>query len=173
MTPKSLLREPKACCSREDLEYGRFQTVMDDPRATDRAGSIRRLIFCTGKIYVDLIKTPDFENSTDVAAIRIEELYPFPLAEIRDVIARYPNAEDYVWLQEEPKNMGAWFYIYPRLNEVLLRGLQLRYVGRAASASTAAGTESAHFAEQARILSQAVSWETESSLTRSKDTNVH
>ncbi|WIG57942.1 MAG: 2-oxoglutarate dehydrogenase E1 component [Ktedonobacterales bacterium] len=155
LTPKSLLRHPRAASSLRDLAAGRFQPVLDDPIATKRRGRVERLILCSGKVAIDFIGA-NTEQSGDVALARVELLYPFPERELREVMARYPKLREVVWMQEEPRNMGAWTYIAPRLREILPDGLALRYVGRPERASTAEGLAEAHAAEQARILEAAV-----------------
>ena len=129
MTPKSLLRHPRAGSSLIDLAEGSFQTVIDDPVATQHADEVTRLVLCSGKVYIDLAGTDAFATAERVAVARIEQLYPFPAEEIKRVIAGYPNLRELVWLQEEPQNMGAWNFVAPRLRDQAdWRGL-LSYVG--------------------------------------------
>ncbi len=154
LTPKSLLRHPKAASPLVDLAQGTFMPVLDDLAAQERATEITRLILCSGKVYVDLITSPQWEQSRHVAIVRVEQLYPFPEEELRQVIERYPNALDVVWLQEEPKNMGAWAFVAPRLAP-LLGERTLRYIGRPERASPAEGLAELHEQEQARIVSEA------------------
>jgi 2-oxoglutarate dehydrogenase E1 component len=154
MTPKSLLRHPKAASPLAELAQGSFRPVLDDPEAGERAPEITRLILCCGKVYVDLITSPQWEQARHVAIVRVEQLYPFPGEELRQVIERYPNARDVVWLQEEPKNMGAWTFIEPRLRP-LLDDRTLRYIGRPERASPAEGLAELHDQEQARIVTEA------------------
>lgn len=156
MTPKSLLRHPKAGSSLNDLSQGRFMRVIDDTDAQQRADQVQRLIFCTGKVHVDLVTSIAPEQMSHVAVVRIEELYSFPAAEIQKVLERYPNIQEVVWLQEEPKNMGAWSYVAPRLKALLPVDLPFVYVGRAESASPAEGSQSDHAEEQQRIIHHAV-----------------
>ncbi len=154
MTPKSLLRDPLAGSSLADLTTGTFQTVIDDARAHERADQVTRLIFCTGKVYVDLLKSKTFAADTDprLAAARVEQLYPFPAEEIQKVVAGYPNLREVVWLQEEPRNMGAWRFLSTRLREIVSPSIRVDYVGRPESASPAEGSGPRHTAEQNRIL---------------------
>lgn len=154
MTPKSLLRHPKAMSPVRELAEGAFHPVLDDPTAADRRSDVTRLIFCSGKVYVDLVTSPLFSAARHVAIVRVEELYPFPEEELAAVIARYPNARDVVWLQEEPKNMGAWTFVQPRL-QPLLGDRTLRYIGRPERASPAEGLAEMHEQEQARIVAEA------------------
>lgn len=156
MTPKSLLRHPKAGSSLHDLSHGRFMRVIDDVEAQQRADRVQRLIFCTGKVHVDLVSSIAPEQLTNVAVVRIEELYSFPAADVQKVLSSYPNIQEVVWLQEEPKNMGAWSYVAPRLKALLPNEMPFVYVGRAESASPAEGSQSDHAEEQQRIIQHAV-----------------
>jgi len=154
MTPKSLLRHPKAASPLAELAHGSFKPVLDDSQAGERAPEITRLILCSGKVYVDLVTSPHWEEARHVAIVRVEQLYPFPEEELRRVIDRYPNARDVVWLQEEPRNMGAWTFMEPRLRP-LLGDRALRYIGRPERASPAEGLADLHDQEQARIVTEA------------------
>ena len=116
MQPKSLLRLPAATSQLEDLSAGRFQPVLDDPAAADRRERVRRLVFCTGKIYYDMLDARTRAgDEPGVALVRVEELAPWPHEAIAGIVDAYPNIEDVVWAQEEPRNMGAWTYVSPRL----------------------------------------------------------
>jgi 2-oxoglutarate dehydrogenase E1 component len=154
MTPKSLLRHPRAMSPMRELAEGRFQSVLDDPTARQRPDDVTRLILCSGKVYVDLVTSQFAANASHVAIVRVEELYPFPDDELAAILRQYPNARDVVWLQEEPKNMGAWTYMQPRL-QPLLNGRTLRYIGRPERASPAEGFAEMHEQEQARIIAEA------------------
>ncbi|GAB4166606.1 MAG: 2-oxoglutarate dehydrogenase E1 component [Roseiflexaceae bacterium] len=154
MTPKSLLRHPRAGSSLADLTEGRFYRVIDDPTGRERAAQVSRLILCSGKVIVDLYNGLGDQPPTDVAIARVEELYSFPAEEIRTVITGYPALREVVWLQEEPRNMGAWSYIAPRLRELLPSTIELAYVGREASASPSEGSLALHDLEQKRIVEQ-------------------
>jgi 2-oxoglutarate dehydrogenase E1 component len=155
MTPKSLLRHPRAGSSLADLAEGHFQRVIDDPDARERADQVARLVLCTGKIYVDLLGAPGGGQAPGVAVARVEELYSFPAEELRALISGYSALREVVWLQEEPQNMGAWNYVEPRLRELLDPAIPLVYVGRPASASPAEGSLALHTVEQARIIARA------------------
>ena len=162
-TPKSLLRHPRAGSSLADLAEGRFQRVIDDPTGRARAEEVTRLVLCTGKVYIDLLgalptngANSDYGMPPNVAVARIEELYSFPADELRAVIAGYPALRELIWLQEEPRNMGAWNYIAPRLREIVDPALPIAYVGRPDSASPAEGALSLHTVEQARIIAEAL-----------------
>ncbi len=150
MTPKSLLKDASVASSLADLAEGVFQPVLRDIASEKRAERVTRLVLCSGKVYVELMKHPAFAGAELVAAVRVEELYPFPVDEIRDVIRTYPNLLEVVWLQEEPANMGAWSFVAPRLDELFH---PVHFVGRPESASPAEGSKMRHDIEQARILS--------------------
>jgi 2-oxoglutarate dehydrogenase E1 component len=151
MQPKSFLRLAEAASTLEDLAAGTFRAVIDDARV--KPAEVTRVVLCTGKMYWDLALAG--ERPAHVALVRVEELYPFPREALAEVLARYPKATDVVWAQEEPQNMGAWTHMMPRLAG-LLDGRLPRYVGRPERASPAEGYESAHKAEQARIVAEAL-----------------
>ena len=157
MTPKSLLRHPQASSRLEDLAEGTWRPVFDDPWATDeRAAGVTRLVLCTGKLYYELLAEAEKMTAERPALIRLEQLYSFPWSESRQVLARYPNVQQLIWAQEEPRNMGAWNYLDPKLRELLPAGAELRYVGRPERASPAEGYPAAHMAEQSRIVADAL-----------------
>ncbi len=156
MTPKSLLRHAKAGSSLSDLSHGKFQRIIDDGDVQQNRDVVSRLILCSGKVYVDLVSSIPSEERTTVAVVRIEELYSFPTEELADVVRGYGNLRDVVWLQEEPQNMGAWSYVAPHIKAVLPATVPFGYVGRAASASPAEGSQSDHVEEQNRIIHRAV-----------------
>ena len=153
MTPKSLLRLAAAGSSLSELASGRFQPVRDDAAVADRRDRITRVVFCSGKVYYDLVKE---RGDAPVAVVRVEELYPWPHEALAQVLDGYPNAAEVVWAQEEPQNMGAWTYAAPRLAAVTGNKLAPRYVGRPERASPAEGFLGAHQAEQARIVAEAL-----------------
>jgi 2-oxoglutarate dehydrogenase E1 component len=163
MSPKSLLRHPLAASSIDQLAGGVFQPVLADESAAERAEGVTRLVLCSGKVYVDLVGSTEEQRAERagiagrerVAIGRVEELYPFPEAEIGALVAAYPNLREVVWVQEEPQNMGAWSYIAPRLAEMLL--VPLRYEGRPERASPAEGYQHRHLREQNRIVTAALS----------------
>tara|TARA_R110002096_G_scaffold137208_1_gene290331 strand:+ start:2380 stop:5115 length:2736 start_codon:yes stop_codon:yes gene_type:complete len=123
-TPKSLLRHPKAVSSLNDLATGKFQEVIDD---TINPKGVKKLIFCTGKFYYDLLAEREVLNRNDVALVRIEQLFPLHLDKIQEVINRYPNVETYAWAQEEPRNMGAWSHMAQRMDLLKLEGITRPY----------------------------------------------
>jgi 2-oxoglutarate dehydrogenase E1 component len=153
MQPKSLLRLAKAASRLADLAETGFRTVIDDPQGEAKRESARRLVFCTGKIYYDLTAKPVRD---DVAVVRVEELHPWPHDEVSRVLDLYPQVRDVAWVQEEPKNMGAWSYVAPRLRGSVGNALVIRYIGRVVRASPAEGHSQAHADEQARIVAEAV-----------------
>ena len=150
LQPKSLLRLPQAASTLNDLANNSFQSVIDDPAMSDKRDDVRRLAFCTGKLYYDLIASPN--RSPNVAVVRVEELYPWPNEDIARITAQYPALEQIVWAQEEPRNQGAWTYVQPRLRASAGAALGVSYIGRAERASTAEGYKDAHDIEQARIV---------------------
>jgi 2-oxoglutarate decarboxylase len=156
MTPKSLLRLPQAASRLVDFIEGRFQPVLGDPNADP--AEVTRLVLCTGKIFYDLLTTKarDEAASQHVAIGRVELLYPFPQTEILDIVAQYPSLREVVWVQEEPRNMGARAYMSPRLLQVLPENLNFGYVGRPERAASGEGYPIAHATEQHRILATAL-----------------
>lgn len=150
MQPKSMLRLPQASSRLEDLVQGAFHPVIDDPIASLRRDDVRRIVFCTGKVYYDLALAAN--RNPNVALVRVEELYPWPHEEIQRIMDLYPAIEQVVWAQEEPKNQGAWTYVQPRLRASAGAAVGVRYVGRPERASPAEGYADAHQQEQARIV---------------------
>jgi 2-oxoglutarate dehydrogenase E1 component len=158
MTPKSLLRNPAAASTIDQLTQGTFRAVLDDVRV-DAPESVTRLVLCSGKIAVELESGAQREEAADVAVARLELLAPFPEDDLARVLGRYPNLEELVWAQEEPRNMGAWAYVAPRLRALLEaqdRPLPLGYVGRPERASPAEGSLDRHGVEQSRIVEAAL-----------------
>ena len=160
MTPKSLLRHPAANSSLRELAEGRFEAVIDDHERDPK--KVKRLILCSGKVYVDLISSDQHAERDDIAIVRIEQLYPFPKNELVEVINRYTGLEDLVWVQEEPRNMGAWRFMQPRLGDILpvRRGAKTKkvdfdYIGRRRFASPAEGYSTWHKVTQAQIIADA------------------
>ena len=156
MTPKSLLRLPAAASRIDDLAHGGFQPVIDDAEIGD-VGAVRKIVFCSGKVYYDLIDARSKSKDLSVALVRLEQFYPFPLRSVRAAIEKYASATQCAWVQEEPHNMGGWAFVRERLESLLGEGRELRYIGRAASASPATGSYSVHQQEQADLVSQALS----------------
>ena len=150
MSPKSLLRFKPAASALEDLTEGRFEPVLDDPVTLDPA-DVRTIALCSGKVFYEIARAREARADLGVAAIRVEELYPLPEAGIESALARFPNASDVVWAQEEPINMGPWWYIAQKLPPLLGRRT-LRYAGRDDAASPAAGSYALHQREQSALL---------------------
>ena len=153
MTPKSLLRHPLAAATLRELAEGSWQRTMDDP-GVDPAG-VQRLIWCSGKVYVDLLSSDARSAAGHVAIARLEQLYPFPYEDVQAVLDRYPNLAEVVWLQEEPKNMGAWESVRPGFAELLEGRCPLRYSGRTRRASPAEGSMAWHKATQQALVARA------------------
>jgi 2-oxoglutarate dehydrogenase E1 component len=154
MTPKALLRLKGAAARLEELAEGGFQHLIDDPRG--RHASARRLVLCSGKLYYDIAGHELYEGAGHVAVARLEQLYPFPAAQTRQLLAGYERLEEVVWAQEEPQNMGAWRTIRHRIEEALPEDVTLRYLGRPWRASPSEGYPTAHLREQDRIVREAL-----------------
>jgi 2-oxoglutarate dehydrogenase E1 component len=129
--------------------------VIDDPQADGRRETVTRLVLCSGKVAVDLEASNQRETAANVAVARVEQLAPFQNSALRAVIGQYPNLTEIAWLQEEPRNMGAWTYMEPRLRELTGGAIPIDYIGRPERASPAEGSAEAHADEQARIVSEA------------------
>ena len=157
MTPKSLLRNKDASSPLAEFTKGGFQTVIPDQSGELLAEKVKRLIMCSGKVYYDLVKKREERKSTDVAIIRIEQLYPFPHKTFGTEMKRYPNLTEVVWCQDEPQNQGAWFFVQHFIHENMQDGQRLGYAGRAASASPAVGYAHLHQEQQKALLDQAFS----------------
>jgi multifunctional 2-oxoglutarate metabolism enzyme len=157
-TPKSLLRHPQATSKLEDFTTGYFQPVIDDAFFAKNPERAERILMCTGKVYYDLMPEAEKLGANRPAVIRLEQLYTFPWAELRQVLPRYRGAKELVWVQEEPLNMGAWRYLEAKLRELVAEGhpMEIRYVGRPERASPAEGYPAAHAAEQTRIIREAL-----------------
>ncbi len=151
LSPKSLLRHPQAVSALQDLAQGAFRTVIDDPDQPRDAG---RVVVCAGKLYYELHAARG--ERRDVALLRIEQLYPFPEQELREILAAYPQAQSFVWAQEEPMNQGAWYAIWHHLNRCLPDAGRFQYAGREAAAAPASGYPSRHKAEQAALINEAL-----------------
>jgi multifunctional 2-oxoglutarate metabolism enzyme len=154
MTPKSLLRLSQATNRIGALTDGQFYPVLAEPRVD--AEQVTRLILCTGKVYYDLAGDELRADNPGVAIGRVELLYPFPQSQILELVGSYPNLQEVVWLQEEPRNMGARAHMSPRLMQILPRDLKFGYIGRPERASTAEGYPAAHAQEQRRIVRTAL-----------------
>ncbi|HEY4101182.1 MAG TPA: multifunctional oxoglutarate decarboxylase/oxoglutarate dehydrogenase thiamine pyrophosphate-binding subunit/dihydrolipoyllysine-residue succinyltransferase subunit [Gemmatimonadales bacterium] len=157
MTPKSKLRSKDAGSSLADFTTGSFRTVLDDGVMNDHRASARALVLCSGKVYYDLLAEATKRGDERPPIARVEQLYPFPDHELRDLLSHYPSLTEVVWTQEEPRNMGPWTFMEQRLSPILPPGVYLRYVGRPERAAPSEGYSAAHNAEQARIVAEALS----------------
>ena len=169
MTPKSLLRHPMAASKLEDLAEGKFQPVLDDEEMRQHAESVERLMFCSGKIYTELVASEAREEDYTTAIARVELLYPFPEKEVKAAMDGYPNLKELVWVQEEPKNMGAWAFMNPRLKELVGGSMPLGYVGKPDRASPAQGSAAFHKREHAVIIRSAFKDAEESKEARERE----
>jgi 2-oxoglutarate decarboxylase len=155
MTPKSLLRLPQAASTVEELaEDTRFQPVLAEPGVD--AEKVTRLVLCTGKIYYDLVGAPARRENPALAVGRIELLYPFPEGQVLKLMNSYPNLREVVWVQEEPRNMGARAHMFPRLMQIMPEEMHFGYIGRPERASPGEGYPAAHISEQSRIVSTVI-----------------
>ena len=157
MTPKSLLRHPRCISKVSDMAEGtHFREVLDDEHLTTAPERVTRLILCSGKVYYDLLEFREEHKIKNAAIIRIEQLYPLHYEMLKEIVAKYPRAQKkWIWCQEEPRNMGAFYYIRPRLEE--LSNHKLRYAGRERSSSPAAGSKAIHVLEQEKLVEAAFS----------------
>ena len=159
MTPKSLLRHKLAVSTLDELANGEFQRLIPDsnvPDTTATAKAVRRIVACSGKVYYDLLDEAQKKGITDVALVRIEQLYPFPRPELAAEIKRFGSATEVIWCQEEPQNQGAWYQIKHHLQACLLAKQSLTYAGRPRSPSPAAGHLAEHVAEQNKLIADAL-----------------
>ncbi len=154
MTPKSLLRHPFTASAPLSLAEGRFQMLIDDDTAAVEPSRVRRLVLCSGKIAVDLMTSEPRKNNQNVAITRVEQLYPFPLDEVRELIDRYPKVREVCWVQEEPENMGAWEFVRPILETLLDGRTPFRYIGRVRNSSPSEGSAAWHAVNQRAIVEQ-------------------
>jgi len=152
-SPKSLLRNPLSSSSLQDLSAGGFQSVLDDPRAPHSA---TRAVVCSGRVWFDLEAARLAAGHTEIALIRVEQLYPFPEEDLRTALAAYPQLATLVWAQEEPMNQGAWYQIWHHLNRSAPKGLRFHYAGRPAAAAPASGYAARHKAELDALLHEAL-----------------
>jgi 2-oxoglutarate dehydrogenase E1 component len=155
MTPKSLLRHELSVSSLEDLAGGGFARVIGEIDDIP-AQQVQRVVFCSGKVYFDLLKARRSEGLREVALVRIEQLYPFPSEEYQAVLSRYPNAREIVWCQEEPQNQGAWYQIRHRLQELVMGRRPVLYAGRRPAAAPATGIPKIHEIEQQTLVAAAL-----------------
>ncbi len=156
LTPKSLLRNKDATSPLEDLANGQFLPVIGEADASIDPAGVQRVIVCSGKVYYDLVNARREGERNDVAILRVEQLYPFAHKAFQAEFSKYPNATEVVWVQDEPKNQGPWFYIQHHLYENMTEGQKLGYAGRAASASPAVGYLAKHIEQQRALLEAAL-----------------
>lgn len=150
-TPKKLLRYPSCVSSLKDFTTGGFQEVIDDATATAKA--VKKVVFCCGKVYYDLIEAKTKNSADEVAIVRMEQLYPFPVKQIKTILDKYKGATEYIWAQEEPENMGAWAHVmrmFTKYSET--ENIKLKYIGRAENASPATGFSKSHAEQQQAII---------------------
>ncbi|MCR8998432.1 2-oxoglutarate dehydrogenase E1 component, partial [Brevibacillus laterosporus] len=157
MSPKSLLRNPSAGSSIDEFTKGEFATVIEQPGLGQKPEAVERLVFCTGRMAVDLSdQVADVGKFDWLQIVRVEELYPFPTEKINELIGKYKNLREIIWTQEEPRNMGAWTFVEPRLKALAPKGVNVSYNGRMRRSSPSEGDPVAHKKEQQRILAQSV-----------------
>lgn len=155
MSPKSLLRHPMAVSNVEELAEGKYMPFIDD-QSIENKKKVKRLVICSGKVYYDLLKAREDAGKKDVAIARLEQFYPFPNKDIETALGDYNGLKEIVWCQEEPRNMGAWTFVWPRLQNLLGSDKKIEYAGRQASASPAAGQKKIHDAEQEKLINEAL-----------------
>lgn len=155
MTPKSLLRHPLATTNVDELANGRFKPFIGDDAIEDKS-KVDRIVISSGKVHYDLYKYRQDNKVENVALARLEQIYPFPDADIAALLKEYKHVKEVVWCQEEPKNMGSWTFVAPRIMEVLGKGQKLSYAGRPAAASPATGQKKIHDAEQLKLAEDAI-----------------
>lgn len=157
MTPKSLLRNKDAGSPLSELVKGSFHTVLGEVDDSIDRKKVKRVLACSGKVYFDLVNARKERGASDVAIIRVEQLYPFPHKALSTELKSYPNFSELVWVQDEPQNQGAWFQIQHNIMENLSDGQKLAYAGRPASASPAVGYYDKHYAQQKSLIDTAFS----------------
>jgi len=152
-TPKSLLRAPSAVSRPIEFSTGTFQPVIPDALATRHTDSVRRVLFCSGKVYYDIVEEREKRGAeAEAAIVRVEQIYPWDGAGIAAALAPFENVEQVVWVQEEPRNMGPWFFVQERLQAQLPKGITLRYAGRKEAAAPAGGSMRQHKQRQGKLL---------------------
>ncbi|OCA83420.1 2-oxoglutarate dehydrogenase E1 component [Pradoshia sp. D12] len=160
MTPKSLLRNPTVASTAEELSDGEFKSFIEQPGLGTKKDSVERIVCCTGKMAIDLSQAIEAQENLDwLHIVRIEEIYPFPLKGVQELFASYPNLKEIAWVQEEPKNMGAWNFVEPRLRIAAPEGVKVEYIGRRRRSSPAEGDPTIHKQGQNRIINSALTRE--------------
>ncbi|MGG3470072.1 2-oxoglutarate dehydrogenase E1 component [Neobacillus pocheonensis] len=166
MSPKSLLRNPLVSSTGTELSEGEFKPVWEQFQVERDNKKVERIVLCTGKISIDIAEQLKDSNSHEwLQVIRIEEIYPFPTGELKEMFEKYENVKEVAWVQEEPKNMGAWNFVEPRINEIVPTGIKVNYIGRRRRSSPAEGEPNVHKLAQAKILHAA--------LTRVEEGGLH
>lgn len=153
-TPKGLLRHPLTLSTPRELSKGSWQPILLDPRSPQKAEGVQTIVFCNGRLYFDLVSSSAWEAEAGYALVRVEQLYPFPVDDVKEVLQLFPHASQVLWAQEEPGNMGAWQHIRPLLVETIDGRMPLHYVGRPASPSPAEGSTSQYHAAQQALVNQ-------------------
>ncbi|RLQ95563.1 2-oxoglutarate dehydrogenase E1 component [Falsibacillus albus] len=168
MTPKYLLRHPLAAAEGADLTTGEFKPVLEQQGLGQSPEKVERIVLGSGKVMIDIAdQLKDSEESLDwLHVLRVEEIYPFPMEEIKSHFEKYPNLKEIVWVQEEPKNMGGWTFVEPRIAELAPNGIKVEYIGRRRRSSPAEGDPTVHRKEQARIVNEAITRTAKKALTR-------
>jgi 2-oxoglutarate dehydrogenase E1 component len=154
-TPKGLLRHPLVTSKPAELVEGEWLPVLGDPRERAPRGKARRVLLCAGRIFADLLGSAEVPDVSDTAIIRVEQLYPFPTEDLRGQLAFYPDLDEVAWVQEEPENMGAWYYLRPLLEKILAGKASLEYIGRPPSTSPAEGSGALYAVNQKAIVARA------------------
>jgi 2-oxoglutarate dehydrogenase E1 component len=154
LTPKSLLRHVLTASAPRELAEGRFQVVIDDEDARRQISRVRRLVLCSGKVYVDLVSSEARKANPSVAIVRVEQVYPFPVDELRELVDGYPKLREVCWVQEEPENMGGWEFARPLLEQLIDGRWPLRYIGRVRNSSVSEGSAAWHSYNQRAIVEQ-------------------
>ena len=162
MTPKSLLRHKMSVSALTELSSGRFELIIPEVEAI-ATKKTRRLVFCSGKVYFDLLEAREAHGITDIAIIRIEQLYPFPISQYSEMLEQYEHVKEIIWCQEEPLNQGAWYQIKHRLQEPLKKHQQLYYAGRPGAAAPASGIFKIHLQQQQALVEAALDIKSEAS----------
>jgi 2-oxoglutarate dehydrogenase E1 component len=154
MTPKSLLRDAKVASVAENFENDLFKPLLEQSGLGQEKEKVKKILLCSGKIAIDLEKAleQDQVKRTEMHIVRVEQIYPFPEEEMNALLKQYPNVEDLIWVQEEPKNMGSWLYIEPKLRAVAPNGAHVSYIGRQERSSTAGGEPDIYKKEQEQII---------------------
>ncbi|MCH7322627.1 2-oxoglutarate dehydrogenase E1 component [Solibacillus sp. MA9] len=156
VSPKSLLRHPLAAASAEQLATGRFQEVIEQEGLGKNVKAVEKVVLGSGKVMIDLAeRVKDGEGLDHLHIVRVEQIYPFPAEQVKEIIARFPNVKEIVWVQEEPKNQGSWTYVLETLYDIA-EGKKVRYVGRPAMSSTSEGDGDSHKAAQAKLVNEAL-----------------